>query len=152
MLTTLSNSRDHKYSQLLRSKNLWPVDPIAEKDWSGRGQHAEFLRSEKRLLDTIFEVEDILGSTRTAVVQSVMCRRILLARKTIRCNKQFTQEQAIKEVAHLTRLQHLHIVQVIGTYIMDTSISILLYHVADYNLAVFLDRLTPDLLGHKEWN
>jgi len=152
MLVTLTNFRDHAYSQLLGSKNLWPVDTTVEKDWSGRGQHAEFFRSERRLLDTILEVEDILGSTKTAVVQSVMCRRILLARKTIRCNKQFTKEQAIEEVAHLTRLQHSHIVQVIGTYIMDTSISILLYPVADYNLAVFLERLTPDLLGHEEWN
>ncbi|ORY16592.1 kinase-like domain-containing protein [Clohesyomyces aquaticus] len=151
---SLSNRlpEDHEYAKLLESKNLWPVDGTAEKDWSNRGQHAEFLKSERNLLNAILEVRDILGSTRTAVVQSVLCKRILLARKTIQCNRRFTKEQAIEEVAHLTRLQHSHILQVIGTYTMDTTISILLYPVADYNLSAFLDRLTPDLLGIEEWN
>ncbi|KAF2649305.1 kinase-like protein [Lophiostoma macrostomum CBS 122681] len=140
------------YSTLLRCKSLWPIDPLAEKDWSGRGQHAVFLNSERKTVDAILEVQDILGSTRTAVVQSVLCRRILLARKTIQCNQQLPKDKAIDEVSHIFRLQHSHIVQVIGTYVMGTSLSILLYPVADYNLDHFLNRLSPDLLGYNEWN
>jgi serine/threonine protein kinase len=68
----------------------------------------------------------------------VKCRRILLARKTITCSRQFTRAQAIEEVAHLRKLSHAHIVRVIGTYVLGRKISILLYPVAQYNLDSFL--------------
>jgi serine/threonine protein kinase len=140
-------NREDEYAQLLQSRRLWPVDPKEEQDWSGRGQHAKFQKNEQGLINSILEVEDNLGSTRTAVVQSVKCRRILLARKTITCGKQtMTREEAIAEVSHLTRLNHAHIVRVIGTYVKGRELSILLYPVADYNLETFLDkyRATPE--------
>ena len=74
------------------------------------------------------------------------CRRILLARKTIFCKRPLAKEQAIDEVAHLTRLRHSHIVRVIGTYTLGKELSILMYPVADYNLEDFLDQ-TPNCYG-----
>jgi serine/threonine protein kinase len=114
---------------------------MIEQNWSGRGQHAEYSTSEKPLLRSILLVEDTLGSTSTAVVESVKCRRILLARKTVRCNRRMTKEMAIDEVAHLSRLNHAHIVRVIGTYSMAETLSILMYPVAEWNLETFLSNL-----------
>jgi len=50
------------------------------------------------------------------------------------------QENAIKEVEHLQRLQHSHIVRAIGTYIIGKDL-ILLYPVAEYNLEIFIDHI-----------
>jgi hypothetical protein len=79
-LILIRGSRQDEYAQLLRRQKLWPVDPMVEQNWSGRGQHAKFEKDEQNLINIILEVQDDLGSTRTAVVQSVKCRRILLAR------------------------------------------------------------------------
>jgi serine/threonine protein kinase len=114
---------------------------MIEQNWSGKGQHVEYSTSEKSLLRSILQVEDTLGSTSTALVESVKCRRILLARKTVRCNRRITKEIAIDEVAHLSRFNHAHIVRVIGTYSMGETLSILMYPVADWNLETFLSYL-----------
>lgn len=85
-------------------------------------------------------------------MESVKCRRILLARKTIVCSQRLDKAQAVEEVAHLTRLQHAHILRVIGTYVVGRELSILLYPVAEYDLERFLGSMrdTPeDLYGHK---
>jgi serine/threonine protein kinase len=144
-------TRNTEYAKILLRKQLIPIDLAHEINWSGRGQHAEFGKHEKHLLDYLLHVENTLGSTSTAIVQSVKCRRILLARKTIRCNRRFTKDQAIEEVAHLTRLSHSHIVQAIGTYTVGNELSILLYPVAEYNLETFLDELYPVQLHKHEW-
>jgi serine/threonine protein kinase len=116
------------------------VDPLLEQNWSGRGQHAEFKKHEQKLIDELLEVQEILGTTRTAFVQSVKCRRILLARKTIMCGKQtMTKQEAVAEVAHLTKLNHAHVLRVIGTYVKGRELSILLYPVAGGNLERFLE-------------
>jgi hypothetical protein len=96
--------RHSEHAKLLAQKKLWPIDPEVEQVWSGRGQHAEFQKDEQKLINEVLEVQDNLGSTRTAIVQSVKCWRILLARKTITCGKQtMTKQEAIEEVSHLTR-------------------------------------------------
>lgn len=136
--------RESAYTQLLIKKNLWPVDPRIEQDWSGRGQHAEFLPEESKALEELLVVEDTLGRTNTATVESVRCRRILLARKTILCPRPLSRKQAIDEVAHLTRLEHAHIVRVIGTYTLKRNLAILLYQVTDYNLETFLGAFRHD--------
>jgi serine/threonine protein kinase len=50
------------------------------------------------------------------------------------CSRRLTKEEAIDEFAHLTRLDHSHIVRVIGTYTFGRELSILMYPVAEYNL------------------
>lgn len=136
----LRNS-DHEYYKILKSKSLLPVDFMEEQDWSGRGQHAEFQKQERDEVDQILKVQELLGSTASAIVHSVKCRRIFLARKTILCNRRMTKAKAIEEVVHLYRLSHAHVVRVIGTYTLGAELSILIYPVAEYNLETFLDRL-----------
>jgi len=136
---------------------------MIEQNWSGRGQHTEFRRDEQKLINDILQVQDTLGSTRTAIVQSVNCRRILLARKTITCGKHtMRKEEVLKEVSHLTRLKHAHILRLIGTYVRGRELSILLYPVADYNLEGFLEafrarnslsaKLTDNLIDDMEYS
>jgi serine/threonine protein kinase len=124
---------------------------LVENDWSGRGQHVEFQRYEKKIIDRILDVHDVLGSTSTAIVESVRCKRILLARKTIRCGRLFTWEKAIEEVAQLNRLDHSHVVQVIGTYTIGNHFSILMYPVAEYNLESFIHDLDPRTHSADNW-
>ncbi|KAF2808734.1 kinase-like protein [Mytilinidion resinicola] len=158
-LSQLSMMQENsQYAALLQSIGLLPVDASTEKDWCGRGQHAEFRTNEKDKLQKILKRQKLLGSTPNAVVESVKCRRILLARKTVNCNERFTREMAIQEVAHLQKLRHLHIIQVVGTYVMETELAILLYPVADFNLERFMqsargiygDGLLPHFSEHKE--
>jgi serine/threonine protein kinase len=52
-----------------------------------------------------------------------------------------TKSEAIAEVSHLTRLNHAHIVRIIGTYVEGRELSILLYPVAQYNLETFIEHL-----------
>ncbi|EFQ86098.1 hypothetical protein PTT_18737 [Pyrenophora teres f. teres 0-1] len=133
--------RDSDYAQALAKQNLWPVDPSFEQDWPGRGQHADFQKEERNLINNILVFQEPLGRGSYATVDSVKCRRILLARKTIFCRRPLNRMKAIEEVAHLTRLKHSHIVRVIGTYTVSKELSILMYPVADHNLDDFLLQL-----------
>ena len=122
----------------LEGRGMIP-NPLDEKNWSGRGQHAEFKPDEVDLIP--LKAEGILGTTANAIVESVMCRRIRLARKTIKCGHHMKREDAVTEVEHLQRLSHFHLIQVIGTYIMGKDLSILLYPVTEYNLETFIDSI-----------
>ncbi|KAF2260729.1 kinase-like protein [Lojkania enalia] len=81
----------------------------------------------------------ILGQSASALVESVLCRRIQLARKRIKCNRKLTREEAVSEVEHLRKLEHSHIVRLVGTYTLRKDLSILLYPAADCNLEDFMD-------------
>ncbi|KAF2125144.1 kinase-like protein [Dothidotthia symphoricarpi CBS 119687] len=116
---------------LLESRGIL-LDPKDELDWSGRGQHVEYEPKDEGSIP--LQVEDVLGYSATAIVQSVKCRRIRLARKKIRCNRRLKKEDAIVEVEHLQRLQHVHIVRVVDTYTLKKELSILLYPAAECNL------------------
>jgi ankyrin repeat protein len=118
----------------LREKQLI-LSPAEELNWSGRGQHVEFEESEKLPL----EVKSIIDHGATAVVDVVLCRRIKLARKSVRCNRRMTPEMVLQEVEHLQRLRHCHIIQLVGSYLQGGRLAILLYPVADFNLEDFLE-------------
>ncbi len=122
----------------MEERNLL-VGEFDELNWSGRGQHAEYQLNEA--FDLPLLPVKILGHMAHAVVESVLCRRILLARKTISCRRKISREDAIKEVEHLQRLKHTHIIQVIGTYTLAKDLSILLYPVAEWNLKDFLKEM-----------
>ncbi|KAJ4291886.1 hypothetical protein N0V90_009783 [Kalmusia sp. IMI 367209] len=123
------------------------LDPKDELDWSGRGQHIEFAANEANEIPV--QSEKILGHSATALVESVRCRRIRLARKIVRCNRRLSKEDAITEVEHLQRLSHSHIVRVIGTYTLRRDLAILLYPAAEWNLEEFMDD-TVDLENNPE--
>jgi hypothetical protein len=123
------------------------LDPKDELDWSGRGQHVEYAADEETNIP--LQKKEVLGYSATALVQSVQCRRIMLARKTIKCNRRLTKENVVVEVEHLQRLQHSHIVRVVGTYTLRKSLSILLYPAADENLEELMDDITDSVLKHE---
>jgi serine/threonine protein kinase len=134
-------TREDEYAQILQAKNLWPTDPDTEENWSGRGEHLELTFSEKAFLDEKLQFRELLARTATAVVERVKCGRISLARKTITCNRHFTKNQAIGEIAHLKSLNHAHIVRGIGTYLLGSKLSILIYPATQYNLGSFLEAM-----------
>ncbi|KAJ4350485.1 uncharacterized protein N0V89_009106 [Didymosphaeria variabile] len=125
------------YYQLLKEQNLLP-EPTVETDWSGRGQHAEFALAERDLVP--LQAEKFLGRTRTAIVESVRCKRVRLVRKTIKCTKWtgVKREDALREVQHLYRAQHAHIVRLVGTYVIGSDLAILTYPRAEWNLEQFM--------------
>jgi serine/threonine protein kinase len=84
----------------------------------------------------------VLGYSNTAVVEKVRCKRIMLARKKIRCNWRVKREEMIEEVAHLQRLSHAHVVRVVGTYVIGNELSILLYPATTHNLETFMNEYT----------
>ncbi|KAF2035179.1 kinase-like protein [Setomelanomma holmii] len=94
--------------------------------------------------------EDTLGRGQTGIIDSVRCCRIQLARKKIICNRHLKKEDAVLEVAHLQRLQHSHVVRVVGTYTLRKTLVILLYPVAEWDLEAFMDEYL-DLLTEKTW-
>ncbi|OAK96817.1 kinase-like protein [Phaeosphaeriaceae sp. SRC1lsM3a] len=122
------------------------LKPKDELDWSGRGQHVEYEPSDESAIP--LQMKKVLGYSATAIVESVQCRRILLARKTVKCNRRLTKEDVVTEVQHLQRLQHSHIVRVVGTYTIRKSLCILLYPAADQNLEELMDALVD--LGPKD--
>ncbi|KAF2786100.1 kinase-like protein [Melanomma pulvis-pyrius CBS 109.77] len=127
----------------LREKGLIP-NPFEEMDWSGRGQHAEFEAIEEPEIP--LKLEKALGHSASALVESVRCRRIRLARKTVEVSRRLKKEEVMKEVEHLQRLKHSHIIRVVGTYTLPRKLSILLYPVADHTLDQFLESTQEDLL------
>jgi len=133
---------------LLKSENLIPR-PLEEKDWSGRGEHAEFGPNEWSKILDILPVEGLLGNSATAIVESVRCRRVLLARKTVRCNRRMKRTDALKEVQHLKKIKHSHIVQVVGTYTFKQDLAILLYPAAEYNLETFMESIITESPGRE---
>jgi serine/threonine protein kinase len=72
-------------------------------------------------------------------VDKVQCKRIILARKMMRCNRNWKARDALREVEHLHKLQHFHIVQLVGSYLQGRTFSILMYPAADYHLGTFLE-------------
>jgi serine/threonine protein kinase len=121
-------------------------------DWSGRGQHVVYDRTERDAIP--LTVERAIGYSATALVESVRCRRIRLARKMIRCNRRLSSYDAISEVRHLQRLRHFHLIRVVGTYIMGQELNILMYPVAEWNLEEFMDDTVYHMIdiGDFEWS
>ncbi|KAF2689708.1 kinase-like protein, partial [Lentithecium fluviatile CBS 122367] len=80
-----------------------------------------------------------LGISASAIVEKVLCRRVALARKTMKCTRKWTISDALREVYHLQNLRHFHIVQLVGTYLQGRVFSILMYPAADCHLGTFLE-------------
>ena len=129
---------DSKYGQALIKEHALVAKEV-EANWSGRGQHVEFQPNDIVPL----EVGKAIGHSGTALVESVLCRRIRLARKSVRVNRRAKLEDLVKEVAYLNRLRHTHVVQLVGSYLQGTVFAILLYPVATGDLTKFLNEWRP---------
>jgi serine/threonine protein kinase len=111
------------------------VPPDKQLYWSDEGQHPEFFKGEDIPLD---HIRSIFRSHKVTI-DEVRCKRIRLARKTMVCNRKLTLASAIQEIQHLHRLNHSHITQLVGSYVLGRKFAILLYPVADMPLSEFLD-------------
>lgn len=133
------------YYRLREREIIQPFD--RELNWSGKGQHVTFSDTDVIPLSHISH----LGSSMSASVDKVLCRRVALARKTMRCNRRWTVGDALREVYHLQNLHHYHIVQLVGTYFEGRNFSILMYPAADMHLGRFLeDTLDMDMWASME--
>jgi hypothetical protein len=121
------------YFSLHRKKIIRPFDE--ELNWSGKGQHVTFSTTDRIPLRHMSH----LGSSNSASVDKVLCRRVALARKTMRCDPRWTMDEALQEVHHLQNLRYFHIVQLVGTYLQGRNFSILMYPAADTHLGIFLE-------------
>jgi hypothetical protein len=122
------------YYITLHEQNL--IQPFdTELNWSGKGQHVTFAPEEPIPLTVLSN----LGASNTATVDKVLCRRIALARKMMRCNRRWTVADALREVYHLQNLRHVHIVQLVGTYVQGRNLAILMYPPANCHLGTFLE-------------
>jgi serine/threonine protein kinase len=133
MPAPLQKLQSDYYSHLRQQNIVQPFDK--ELNWSGKGQHVTFLPRDSVPLNVLSS----LGASMTAKVEKVLCRRIALARKTMRCSRQWTIAEALQEVYHLQNLRHFHVVQLVGSYLQGRSFSILMYPVADCHLGTFLE-------------
>lgn len=128
------------YLGLHKREIIQPFDK--ELNWSGKGQHVTYSATDVIPLSHISH----LGSSMSASVDKVLCRRVALARKTMRCDRRWTVADALQEVYHLQNLRHYHIVQLVGTYLQGRNFSILMYPAADTHLGKFLeDTLDMDM-------
>ena len=94
--------------------------------------------------------ERSLGSGTFGAVDSVICRRIRLARKTITISRSRRREHFVTEIKSMQNLKHAHIIQLVGTYILGSQLSILMYPVADWTLEQFMEYESPDYVDPKE--
>ncbi|KAF2256807.1 kinase-like protein [Trematosphaeria pertusa] len=123
-----------EYEQQLQEKEL--VQPFdQELNWSGKGQHTVYLPNEEIPLKVLAQ----LGASSSAIVDKVLCRRIALARKTMRCTRKWGVSDAIGEVYHLQNLRHFHIIQLVGSYLQARNLALLMYPAADCHLGTFLE-------------
>ncbi|PVI08372.1 kinase-like protein [Periconia macrospinosa] len=126
-----------EYGEWIAQKELQVAKEV-ELDWSGRGQHVEYDIQEHVPLTAV----NVLGYSATALVESVECRRILLARKSIQLNRRVKLADVIGEVEHLHRLRHRHVIRFVGSYLQGRTFAMLLYPTADSHLGTYMDNLS----------
>jgi serine/threonine protein kinase len=131
---------DTEYGQLLAQNDLLVAKEV-EMNWSGRGQHVQYATNEPVPLEPL----RALGHSATALVEAVECRRIILARKSVRLNRNIKLEELVSEIKHLHRLHHRHVIQLVGSYTQGKTFSMLLYPVAYCNLGTYMDWFTENV-------
>ncbi|KAH7381112.1 kinase-like domain-containing protein [Cadophora sp. MPI-SDFR-AT-0126] len=110
-------------------------------NWSGKGQHVEFARNEHIPLEEGMS----LGRGASADVHEVVCRGVKIARKQIFCSRRMKIEDVKRELDILRKLDHKHVVTLLGSYTQRMVLGILLFPAAVCDLGVYLDELDEDL-------
>jgi serine/threonine protein kinase len=118
-------------------------EPPTGIDWAGTG-NAYNLSWDSESEVPIKSIR-VLGTGWSAMVDEVHCGGLVVARKSIRLSRHGSRARAEmlamikREVSILYKLEHTHILQIIGTYSTQRSFSLLLYPVCDQNLRDLLD-------------
>lgn len=127
-----------KYGEMLSTMGLIPPVEV-EVDWSGKGQHIEYEKGEYIPL----AVEQTIGFSSSALIESVRCRRIRLARKSIQVHRRAKLDDLVKEVAHLHKVRHPHVAHLVGSYLQEHTFAILMYPAATGDLGQLLEHWRP---------
>ncbi|KAN0117874.1 kinase-like protein [Hyaloscypha variabilis] len=106
-------------------------------NWSGKGQHVVFEQDEAIPL----EQGPFLGRGAFADVYEVKCRGISIARKQIFCTRRLKIEDLKREIDVLKKLNHKHIINLLGSYKQGIILGLLLHPVAICDLRKLLDEL-----------
>jgi hypothetical protein len=139
--------RDSPYTKFLK---LHKFDAPNVAGWSGCGNHVEFENSTKVPLD----LGHILGQGSYSVVQRVLCTKTdsrPLAQKLILDYRKGGIEKVMTEVKCIQNLRHRHVVQLVGTYVVDYSLHILLFPVGQWNLRQFLEEFEDETMESKAY-
>ncbi|KAF2190329.1 kinase-like protein [Zopfia rhizophila CBS 207.26] len=106
-------------------------------DWSGKGSHhVDYTADESIPL----QQEEHLGHGSSGSVYKTVCEGIPLAWKTKYCRKTIGAQE-LKEIWNLRKLNHHHIVKLVGSYTYRQNLGLLIYPVAVCTLATFFDDL-----------
>lgn len=128
-----------KVLQLMQDDYIGSIDQSDQSfsslrnDWSGRGSHVELSPGEALPL----EKERVLGYGVSGAVLEVTCKGIKLALKSVHHSRKISIDQ-MKEIGILRRLKHRHVVTLIGTYTQRPYLGLLLWPVAQFDLAMVL--------------
>lgn len=109
-------------------------------NWSGKGQHVEFMRHESIPLEEGIS----LGRGASADVHEVTCCGVKIARKQIFCSRRMKIEDVKRELEILRKLDHKHVVTLIGSYTQSRVLGLLLFPAAVCDLGVYLDELDEE--------
>ena len=113
-----------------------------QQDWSGRGAHVDFGTDETIPLDK----GRVLGHGINGEVLEVACRGVKMALKTIYHSRKITVEQ-IREISILRKLKHRHVIKLLGTYIQRRNLGLLLWPVAQCDLATLMSIMDKRSVG-----
>ncbi|KAI9714968.1 MAG: hypothetical protein M1812_006281 [Candelaria pacifica] len=137
------NYKESQYQRLIRENVLQQTRQAEEPlDWSGLGQHIEVAPGKPV---PCIQSRHVIAHTNRSLVEEVLCRRVRLVRKSTfvrrdcRTSSEQKLQEALSEVRQLSSLRHNHVIQLIGTYLQGDRFSMLLYPVADSDLATVLE-------------
>ncbi|KAI9719601.1 MAG: hypothetical protein M1812_003372 [Candelaria pacifica] len=138
--------------------DAFDLNGASRAGWSGHGSHVEFNKVE----DIPITYQDALGDGSFGAVEKVEIRRatgprtvilptyppwapphgqrVSVARKHIFGNYKPKLETIMDEVRHLGKMNHRHIIQLVGTHVIGNRLSILLYSAGDMNLRQILEQ------------
>ncbi|KAF9880561.1 hypothetical protein CkaCkLH20_01603 [Colletotrichum karsti] len=107
--------------------------------WSGIGKHPDFVESKKLHHKIVAPKDNLLGCGAYGSVEKVTYRSVCLARKWIKPRRNRTLEIIRAESHVMEKLDHEHIVKLIGTYTFrQRELYLLLWPVAVCNLSEIL--------------
>ncbi|KAI9762431.1 MAG: hypothetical protein M4579_000407 [Chaenotheca gracillima] len=130
-----------KLSSRLSGEPGLPAPVSALENWSGRGSDVAFDHDDH----LPFVERGFLGRGATADVHEIVCNGVTLARKKIYCSREVRLESVKGELKVLSRLHHLHVISLIGSYTQGKILGLLLWPVAVCDLSTFMDM--TDTLG-----
>jgi serine/threonine protein kinase len=137
LFASIENGGDIEVFKEVSGNDVLAKFSILVGHWSGRGQHVEFGRKDEIPL----KAGAWLGRGASADVDQVTCRGVTIARKQIYCSRRIKIEDVKRELDILKRLNHKHIVTLIGSYTQKNILGLMLFPAAVCDLGIFLDEL-----------